>query len=73
MTDTSQKKERPPESSRGPSFNFSGCSPEKMLEMMKVFCGGEKGAFNCQEMMKKMCDMGLFTPRCRGACPKAPE
>jgi len=36
-------------------FSFPCGHFEKMAQMMGKFCGGEKGAFSCEAMMKKMC------------------
>lgn len=33
----------------------SCCNFEKMAQMMKKFCGGEDGSFDCCAMMEKMC------------------
>ena len=63
MTAAKKKKTKSEPKSENTAFRFSCCKPEKMLHMMKKFCGGEGKAFDCSAMMEKMC----------GDTPKPPD
>jgi len=55
MADTKQTKSASIEGSGDSGFKSSCCNSEKMSQMMRRFCGGEDGAFDCEAMMQKMC------------------
>ena len=55
MKDTQQTKSASTKGSGDSEFKFCCGNFEKMSQMMRKFCGGEEGAFDCEAMMKKMC------------------
>ena len=55
MKDTKQTKSTKTERPGGPNSRSSCCNFENMAQMMRKFCGGEDGSFDCCAMMEKMC------------------
>jgi hypothetical protein len=55
MQDTKQTKSAKPERPEGSNSKFSCYNFEKMAKMMRKFCGGKDGTFDCFAMMQKMC------------------
>ena len=57
MKDSKQTKSRKAERPGGSNSKFSCCNFENMAQMMRKFCGGKDGSFDCCAMMEKMCGM----------------
>lgn len=57
MAGTKQNNSSNAEGTKDSGFKFPCCNFENMSEMMRKFCGGEDGTFDCEAMMKKMCCM----------------
>ncbi len=55
MADPRQTKSSSTEGSGDSDSKSSCCNSEKMSQMMRRFCGGEDGTFDCKAMMQKMC------------------
>ena len=55
MAGTKQKTSASTEETRGSDFKFCCGNFEKMAQMMRKFCGGKEGTFDCREMMQKLC------------------
>ena len=43
------------EQAKSHGFKFPCCSSENIAQMMKKFCEGKEGSFDCRAMMEKMC------------------
>ncbi|MGD8229670.1 MAG: hypothetical protein PVH82_09895 [Desulfobacteraceae bacterium] len=54
MIDTKQTKRTRTEGPEGSESKFSCCNFENMAQMMRKFCGGKEGGFDCCAMMQKM-------------------
>ena len=55
MKDTKQRKSTKTEKPGGSNSKFSCCNFENMAQMMRKFCEGKGGGFDCCTMMEKMC------------------
>ena len=55
MKDTKQKKSAKKERPGVSNSKSSCCNFENMAQMMRKFCGGKDGSFDCCAMMEKMC------------------
>ena len=55
MKSTKQTESTKTERPGGSSAKSSCCNFENMAQMMRKFCGGENGSFDCCAMMEKMC------------------
>jgi hypothetical protein len=55
MNDSKQTKSTKTGRPGGSNFKSSCCNFENMAQMMKKFCGGKEGGFDCCAMMEKMC------------------
>ncbi len=55
MADPKQTKSASTEGSGDSDSKSSWCNSEQMSQMMRRFCGGEDGTFDCKAMMQKMC------------------
>ncbi len=55
MADINQAKTKKKERSAGSQQKSPCCDFENMVAMMRKFCVGEDGRFDCCAMMEKMC------------------
>jgi len=55
MNDTNQTNSSSTKEAWCSNLKFPCGDFAKMSQMMKNFCGGEEGGFNCKAMMQKMC------------------
>jgi hypothetical protein len=57
MKDAKQTKSTKTEGPGGSKSKSSCCNFENMAQMMRKFCRGKDGTFDCCAMMEKMCGM----------------
>ena len=55
MTSKKQPNTKSAEETQNQSSNSPCCSPEGMAEMVKKFCGSEKGNLDCSSLMQTCC------------------